>query len=418
MIENLYNLYTQSTGVSTDTRTITAGSLYFALSGENFNGNLFIPDALKKGALHAISDDSNFKNTTHVTVVKNVLATLQELATYHRDHLHIPIVGLTGSNGKTTTKELILSILSQRYNVKGTRGNLNNHIGVPLTLLSFDASTEIGVIEMGANHQLEIAALSSIAKPDYGLITNYGKAHLEGFGGVAGIIKGKSELYDFLRSSKGTAIVGSWDKEQIARSEGIKRVFTPNDTAIIDNTDLLEFRVRGKVIKTNLTGTYNYQNALLAYTVGTIFNVGEDKIITGIENYTPTNHRSQIIQLKNLQIIMDSYNANPSSMEVAIANLANKQTPYKIAILGDMFELGEYSHEEHQKIANLAKAAQFNEIHLIGTYFNKITQEKNINTYDTFEAFESVFRISREQKATVLIKGSRGMALERVLKLL
>ncbi len=418
MIQNLYNLFLQSTAVSTDTRTMRAGSLCFALSGPHFNGNTFIPDALKKGAFHVVSDDVNYKNTPHVTVVENVLETLQALATHHRDTLNIPIVGLTGSNGKTTTKELIVSVLSQRYAVTGTQGNLNNHIGVPLTLLSFNKNTEIGVVEMGANHQLEIAALSKIAKPNYGLITNYGKAHLEGFGGVEGIKKGKSELYDYLRESNGVAIVGRWDQEQMDRSTGIQRVLTPTETEIIDNTDLLEFTVNGRTVKTKLTGSYNYQNALLAFTVGTIFNVAEDDIIAGIEKYTPTNHRSQIIQLKNLHIIMDSYNANPSSMEVAIANLANKKTPYKIAILGDMFELGEYTHAEHQKITNLAQSAQFNEVHLIGINFNATIKDATTKTYENFETFERTFTLSSQQEATILIKGSRGMALERVLKLL
>jgi len=417
MIQDLYNLFSQSAGVSTDSRTVKKGQLFIALSGDNFNGNTFVRTALEKGALHAISDSSEFKSNAQVTVVENTLTTLQELATYHREQLHIPIVGLTGSNGKTTTKELILAVLSQSFNVKGTKGNLNNHIGVPLTLLSFDTTTEIGVVEMGANHQLEIAALAKIAKPNYGLITNFGKAHLEGFGSIEGVKKGKSELYDFLAVSNGTAIVGTWDQEQLARTQHIPRVETPHDTRVLDNKDLLRFSINGKIVQTQLTGIYNYHNALLAYTVGTIFKIDTDSIRKGISNYTPTNHRSQVMHVGNLQFIMDSYNANPSSMEVAITNLASKEAAFKIAILGDMFELGTYAQEEHQKIADLAQKSMLDEIHLIGHNFNNTVTTTAIK-HENFEAFATAFKHTKETQATVLIKGSRGMALERVLKLL
>lgn len=417
MILDLYNLFLKSTGVSTDTRTIEKGQLFIALSGDNFDGNTYINAALEKGAMHALSDSNDFRSNAQVTVVENTVAALQELATYHRQQLNIPVVGLTGSNGKTTTKELILSVLSQSFNVKGTKGNLNNHIGVPLTVLSLDKFTEIGVVEMGANHQQEIAALAKIAKPTYGLITNFGKAHLEGFGSLEGVKKGKSELYDFLEASNGTAIVGTWDKEQLARTHHIARIETPRDTSVLDNTELLSFIINGNTVNTQLTGIYNYHNALLAYSVGTIFNMDTDIIIKGISDYTPTNHRSQLIHVGKLQIIMDSYNANPSSMEAAITNLAGKNTPFKIAVLGDMFELGIYAQEEHQKIADFAQKYALDEIHLIGSNFNR-TVTTNAIKHENFEAFAASFKHPKETKTTVLIKGSRGMALERVLKLL
>lgn len=410
----LYTLFLNSTGVSTDTRTLEKGNLFIALSGDNFNGNDHIEAAFAKDASHVISDDLSFQNQSHVTVVTNTLTFLQELALHHREVLNIPIVALTGSNGKTTTKELILAVLSQKYQVKGTKGNLNNHIGVPLTLLSFNKSTEIGIVEMGANHQQEIAALARIAKPDYGLITNFGKAHLEGFGGLEGVIKGKSELYDYLRQNHGKAIIGLWDTLQQERSQQIEQISTPTDTTLLDNGTYMSFTVNGKTAHTQLTGAYNYHNALLAYTVGTVFKVSEDAILEGITNYTPTNHRSQIIKEGALQIIMDSYNANPSSMEVAIANLASKDMPYKIAILGDMFELGDYAAQEHQRITAMAEKAGLNEIHLIGSNFKKVTTTV-AQTYENVIAFKNTYKLNKDINATVLIKGSRGMALEHIL---
>lgn len=417
MIKTLYNIFLQSKGVSTDTRTLKTGQIFIALSGDNFDGNTYIEQALALGAMHAISDRTTFEKHENVTVVSNTLETLQQLATYHRDLLNLPVIGLTGSNGKTTTKELIISVLKQSCKVTGTAGNLNNHIGVPLTLLSFTKDTEIGVVEMGANHQLEIAALSKIAKPNIGLITNYGKAHMEGFGGVEGIKKGKSELFDYLRSTNGTAVVGSWDHEQLKRSEGIKRVLTTPNCSVSNGSETLHFYVNDKLVKTNLTGVYNFQNAMLAYTIGTIFNIPEELIIKGISEYTPTNHRSQLMQVGNLNLILDSYNANPSSMEVAINNLASKENQIKIAVLGDMFELGAYALEEHTKIAELTVQQGIDQVYLIGSYFNDINV-MGVFKFKSFDDFATNFPLNKNQKATVLIKGSRGMALERVLKLL
>jgi UDP-N-acetylmuramoyl-tripeptide--D-alanyl-D-alanine ligase len=345
MIEKIHQIFLQSTGVSTDTRRIKNGNLFFALSGENFDGNLYVKRALDNGAIHAITSDLKWKNNSMVTVVDDVLLFLQQLATYHRNYINIPIIGLTGSNGKTTTKELILSVLSTKLRARGTVGNLNNHIGVPLTLLSFDASLHVGVVEMGANHPKEIETLCEIAQPNFGLITNYGKAHLEGFGSVEGIKTSKSELYNYLRKKNRVAIIGSWDPEQIVRSVGIKQILTPENTSIYTETPLLTFLTNGQLIKTNLTGTYNYHNALFAYTVGTIMNIPQEHIVKGISNYVPQNNRSQIIESGKTKIILDAYNANPSSMKAALENLNIQNASYKTAILGDMFEMGEYEAE-------------------------------------------------------------------------
>lgn len=414
-IESLYQFFISSNGINTDTRSIHEGDLFFALSGENFDGNQYVETALNKGASHVVSNDRTWSNHEQVTVVSNVLKTLQELATYHRRILNIPIIALTGSNGKTTTKELIISVLSTQFTVKGTKGNFNNHIGVPLTLLSFDSSVEIGVVEMGANHMKEIELLSTIAEPNYGLITNYGKAHLEGFGSVENIKKGKSELFDYLNATSGTAIIGRWDPEQIVRSSNVKQVFTPENTSIFSEVPFLTFIAQNELIKSKLTGSYNYHNALFAYTVGLVMNISQKNIIAGIENYVPKNNRSQIITSQNTKIILDAYNANPSSMKVALENLALQKEANKIAILGDMFELGDYALEEHQKMASLAEKLKFQHIYLIGENFNR-TETINSKKFKTKEAFLKSFQFDVDKQQVILIKGSRGMGLENILK--
>ncbi|AGC77137.1 UDP-N-acetylmuramoyl-tripeptide--D-alanyl-D-alanine ligase [Nonlabens dokdonensis] len=415
MIEKLYHIFKSSTGVNTDTRSLKEGNLFFALSGKNFDGNEYIQKALEKGALHAVSSDPRWKDDKRVSVVTDVLECLQKLATYHRLELNIPIIGLTGSNGKTTTKELILSVLSTQFKVSGTKGNLNNHIGVPLTLLSFDDTIEIGVVEMGANHPNEIKTLSSIARPNFGLITNYGKAHLEGFGSIEGVKTSKSELYDYLKSSDGTVIVGRWDPEQIVRSSKIKQVFTPENTFIFSETPYLTFIVNNQLIKSNLTGVYNYHNALFAYTVGELLNVQPNNIVSGIENYIPKNNRSQILQRENTRIILDAYNANPSSMKVALENLASQKEKHKVAILGDMFELGEYAVQEHQNICDLAEKLKIKDIFLIGENFQNTLNTRAVK-YKTRKEFNNAYSMNTDKEQVILIKGSRGMGLEEILK--
>lgn len=414
-MEKLYELFLNSKGVQTDTRKLANGELFFALSGDLFDGNKYVEQALEKGAIHAISSDEKFISNKNITVVANVLKTLQQLATHHRKQLKLPIVALTGSNGKTTTKELILSVLSQQYQVKGTAGNFNNHIGVPLTLLSFDTSTEIGIVEMGANHMKEIELLASIALPDYGLITNYGKAHLEGFGSAENIKIGKSELYDNLRDHNKTAIVAHWDQEQLKRSQGIKQLLTNDDYLLEKAEPFINLKFNNEIITTQLTGAYNYHNMLLAAAVGKAFNMKDADILKGLSSYEPTNNRSQIIKIGKLKIILDAYNANPSSMVVALENLNKQSEERKIAILGDMFELGTYAATEHQHIADLAKEMELDKTYLIGENFNKVNSPKAYK-FTNFSTFQDSFTIDTQEEAILLIKGSRGMALERILE--
>ncbi|KEZ92009.1 UDP-N-acetylmuramoyl-tripeptide--D-alanyl-D-alanine ligase [Nonlabens ulvanivorans] len=416
-MKELYQIFLTSNGVQTDTRKIIDGQLFYALSGENFDGNTYVEQALSKGAIHAVSSDLKWENDSRVTVVKDTLKNLQQLATYHRKKINIPILSLTGSNGKTTTKELIISVLRQQFNVKGTAGNLNNHIGVPLTLLSFNESTDIGIVEMGANHLKEIETLSNITLPDYGLITNYGKAHLEGFGSEENIRIGKSELFEHLRKHNKTAIVGHWDKEQLKRSKGIERFLTSSDSKLIKAEPYISLEFEGKQCDTQLVGEYNYHNMLLAAAVGQIFNMSTTNIIKGLAHYTPNNNRSQIIQKGNLKIILDAYNANPSSMVVALKNLSKQSERKKIAILGDMFELGTYSTTEHQNIAELTQQLQIDQTYLIGEAFSKVNCEQ-AQLFENLENFNKQFNIDKTQESVLLIKGSRGMALERILEII
>ena len=414
LMEKLYDLFINSEGINTDTRSLEKGQLFFALSGDNFNADSFVNEALQKGAAHVVCTDPVFESNPNVTVVENALKTLQELAGHHRQKFKFPIIALTGSNGKTTTKELIFTILSQKLKVRATKGNFNNHIGVPLTLLSFPINLDAGIVEMGANHQREIAELCQIAKPDVGLITNYGKAHMEGFGGIDGIKKGKSEMYDFLRQSSGEAIVATWDEEQEKRSKGIDRIYTTSKASLIKSDPFIEMQYDELTVSTQLTGAYNYQNILFAITLGEKFGLSREQIKSGIESYIPSNNRSQIINQPNLKIILDAYNANPSSMAVALENLSRQDKSPNTAILGDMFELGEYSEEEHQRIADLTTTLKLDHIILIGSHFFK-----TIGKQEKFEDFGSFKRKYEKSnfKGTLLIKGSRGMKLERCLEL-
>jgi len=414
-IDQLYTLFTKSTGVTTDTRKITKNSLYFALKGENFDGNTFATEAIKQGALYAIIDNEQYKTSDFHILVEDVLSTLQALAKHHRTVLNIPIIGLTGSNGKTTTKELIKCVLDKKYHVTATVGNLNNHIGVPLTLLSMDKNTDIGIVEMGANHLKEIELLSSIAQPNFGYITNFGKAHLEGFGSEAGIIQGKSELYSYLRKSSGSAFVNTDDAVQVKQSAGLTNItFSAQSIPFITADPFVKTAYQSVKICSQLIGKYNYLNIAAAICMGNYFKVPTSDIKEAIENYTPTNNRSQIIKKEQVTILLDAYNANPSSMVAALENFNQLSDTKKIIILGDMFELGATSMEEHQNIANIADKMCFDKIILIGESFNAISAE-NASQFPSFEAFKHVFDATTYKDATVLIKGSRGMALERIV---
>ncbi len=421
-IEALYKVFLKSSGICTDSRKVFDKCLYFSLKGENFDGNTFAHQALEKGAYKAIINGVRFhKNTGETIIFKDPLKTLQKLATFHRKTLNIPILALTGSNGKTTTKELINAVLSQKYNTTATKGNLNNHIGVPLTLLSMNKNTEIGIVEMGANHQGEIDFLCNIAFPDYGYITNFGKAHLEGFGSIEGVIKGKTELYRHLKKHGKTVFVNTQDLTQVTHSKGLNTVsFGTEDSQyhilLLESSENLKVSFKGVEIQSNLTGKYNFNNIAAAVAIGSFFNVSVNQIKKGIESYIPQNNRSQIITKGTNKIILDAYNANPTSMLAAIENFKSLPGSTKILILGDMFELGKEAEKEHQYIATLLEKKPLGNTFLIGeNFYQTQTTSKHIKKYQNFEEFISEFKKQLPQNSTVLIKGSRGMALERVL---
>lgn len=423
-IANLYKAFLSCTSLSIDTRTIVPNSVFVALKGERFDANSFAKNALELGASYVIIDNPDYFIDDRTILVEDSLEALQKLAQYHRRQLGIPIVALTGSNGKTTTKELILAVLSKKYNTKATKGNLNNHIGVPLTLLSFTKETEIGIVEMGANHQKEIELLCEIAEPDFGYITNFGKAHLEGFGGVEGVIKGKSEMYAHLFSHQKMAFINADDPIQLEKSNMHKRfTFTIKENSAditfgpIQANPFVTIEYQNIIIHSNLIGLYNATNICAAITIGNYFKVETKAIKHAIEGYIPENNRSQIIQKNNFEIILDAYNANPSSLKLALENFIQLTKTPKIAILGDMFELGPESENEHRQIVQSIPDAPELECHFIGKWFDTVkTTQNNLHFYPDFEAFKAQFKT--HPPALVLIKGSRGMALERALELL
>lgn len=424
-IEELHNIFLKSEGIVIDTRKIIKDSIFFAIKGEKFDANTFTEEALNNGASYVIIDNKEYFIDQRTILVDNVLKTLQELAKYHRTYLNIPIIALTGSNGKTTTKELINQVLSQKYNTKATIGNLNNHIGVPLTLLSFSKNTEIGIVEMGANHQKEIEFLCNLANPDYGYITNFGKAHLEGFGGIEGVIKGKSEMYNYLNTNQKTVFVNLDDKLQEEKTRTIKRYTfsqSQNDDADIKITKttanpLVRIEFNYIEINSNLIGLYNSNNIAAAITIGNFFNVPNLDIKKAIESYIPENNRSQIILKNSNEIILDAYNANPSSMLLALENFIQLDKKNKIIIIGDMFELGNESDYEHKNIIKFLEKIDEINCFFIGNYFykNKISKN-NFSFFKNFEQFKSYLNIHTLSNNTILIKGSRGIALERVLE--
>jgi UDP-N-acetylmuramoyl-tripeptide--D-alanyl-D-alanine ligase len=422
-IEKLHRLFLKFNGVSTDTRSIAHGALFFALKGENFNGNDFAKKALDSGASYCIIDEQQFQSNTRFILVPNVLKTLQELANFHRKYLNIPIIAITGSNGKTTTKELINSVLARRYKTHATQGNYNNHIGVPLTLLQMDASVDIGIVEMGANHIGEIAKLCQISAPNYGYITNFGKAHLEGFGSAAGVVKGKCELYDYLKSNKGLVFIYGDDKKQVQQIGSYKKahVFSEKNSSNIQvsmtsETPFISFESQECTMESQLVGVYNFSNAAAAISIGCFFEVSLENIKKGIESYTPNNNRSQIIQKGSNTIILDAYNANPSSMEVALDNFNSMKSPLKITILGDMFELGIHSKSEHQAVIDEVNSLNFSSAYYVGSHFFELASDSSkANFFKTTESFRNQLQSLVFKDALILIKGSRGMALETLL---
>jgi len=446
--EEIYQLFLQHPLISTDTRKIAAGSIFFALKGDKFDANTFAEQAITEGAAYAVVDNPAYQLNEKYILVDDGLTALQNLARHHRRQLTIPVIGLTGTNGKTTTKELINAVLSQKFKTLATQGNLNNHIGVPLTVLSVNSSHEMAVIEMGANHQKEIELLCSIAQPTHGLITNIGKAHLEGFGGVEGIKKGKGELYDYLSGkSESPEVEKSGRKEGVAfvngddavlmdmqKARSLKKVvlygfYNKANTVsgkIIENSPLLTLvwanNETGDIyqVNTQLTGAYNLDNILAAICIGVYFKLSEDAISKGIAGYQPQNNRSQIKQTETNTLICDYYNANPSSMMVAIENIGKLNAKHKVLILGDMFELGDESAAEHEAVIKKAMEIEVYERIFIGRAFesqkSKVESQKS-KFYITAEAAIEGLKAHPVTKSTVLIKGSRGMALERLVDL-
>jgi UDP-N-acetylmuramoyl-tripeptide--D-alanyl-D-alanine ligase len=422
-IEELYKIYLEYPSVQTDTRKIKEGDIFFALKGEHFNGNAFAEKALEAGAAYAVIDEEQYALFGKTVLVDDVLTALQQLAKHHRQQFAIPFIAITGSNGKTTTKELINAVLSSSFKTYTTEGNLNNHIGVPLTILKIKNDAEIAVIEMGANHQQEIASYCSYTLPTYGLITNCGKAHLEGFGGVEGVKKGKGELFDHLRSNNGTAFA-MWDYDYLREmSEGISNIIkygTSNaeiEGSIVQSEPFIEVAINKGAdissIKTQLVGDYNLPNILAAVAVGKHFNVSDHKIKTAIENYSPSNSRSQLIERGSNKIILDAYNANPSSMKLAIDNFSRLHAVNKVLMLGAMAELGDESLAEHKAIIDVIKEYEWENVILVGGDFLKI-EHPYLQFKTAIEAREWLGEQDFEN-TYFLIKGSRSMQMEKVL---
>lgn len=422
-IAALHKLFLQYPQACTDTRNIDGPCIFFALKGENFNGNKFANEALRKGAAYVIVDDPKYAVNDQTILVTDVLETLQKLALFHRENSKAKILALTGSNGKTTTKELIYTVLATKYKTIATSGNFNNHIGVPLTLLRIENDTEIAVVEMGANHQREIAFLCTLAMPDYGYITNFGKAHLEGFGGVKGVIKGKSELYDHLIENKKEVFFNADDPIQREKLDSYIRKYGYSQTdskfypiKFHGAYPHVKIEVENTYIQTQLIGSYNFGNCAAAIMIGKYFNVPLSDIKSALESYVQLNNRSQFITKNGVNIVLDAYNANPTSMRAALENFKDLKGGPKIAFLGDMFELGPSANKEHQNIADLAASLGLEEIFLIGQHFGEINSKDK--QFEDFQALSQYLKEKPVEKGTLLIKGSRGMALERILDLL
>ncbi len=423
-IHDLYKLYEQYPSVQTDTRKLKSGDIFFALKGDNFNGNVFAQYALDAGAAYAVIDEAAFEIPGKTFLVPDVLAALQQLAKHHREQFNIPFIAITGSNGKTTTKELVHAVLSTSYKAYTTEGNLNNHIGIPLTILKIKKDAEIAVIEMGANHQKEIEGYCVYTQPTHGIITNCGKAHLEGFGGIEGVRKGKGELFDYLHKNNGAAFV-MWDYEYLRdMSEGIDSILkygTDNadiEGKVIKSEPFLEVEItKGidpDIIKTQLVGDYNLPNVLVAVAAGTYFNVSATSIKDAIENYSPSNSRSQLVEKGSNKIILDAYNANPSSMKLAIENFSRLQADSKVLMLGGMAELGDESLAEHEAILDLIKQSQWKAVVLVGDDFLKLGHPY----YSFSNATEAKEWLQSQhfENTHLLIKGSRSMKMELILE--
>lgn len=429
-IENLYKIYRQSKGISTDTRNIAEGTLFVALKGENFDANTMVAQAFDKGALHVLTSNTDYVSDSRATVVDDTLLALQHLASYHRDQLDIPVVGITGTNGKTTTKELVSSVLKKKYKVYSTKGNLNNHIGVPLSILSITDNHEIAVIEMGASHPGEIRDLAAIVKPTSGLITNVGIAHIQGFGSFDGVKRTKAELYAQLKSTNGTVFVNATNDNLVEMLGDYDRCISYGtdmeqclvDGHVVEMSETLNFEWRYnngnyKEVHTHLTGAYNLENALAAATVGMFYNVPEADICEAISEYVPTNSRSQIIVTSRNRVVMDAYNANPSSMSASLDNFASLAGDSKVLVLGAMRELGEQQDTQHKSLMEKIKSYGFTEVYLIGDEFRKFSAD-----YPSYTIVSNAVDLTDEMKSVsgkyMLVKGSRSNKLEQLLEYL
>jgi UDP-N-acetylmuramoyl-tripeptide--D-alanyl-D-alanine ligase len=432
-LEEIYSVFLQcGQSVCTDTRKILKGSVFFALKGPNFDANSFAAEAVAAGCGYAVIDDEKY-TFSNTLLVDNVLDTLQALATHHRKQFTIPVLAITGSNGKTTNKELINAVMSRKYNTLSTVGNLNNHIGVPLTLLRLNSEHQFAIIEMGANHRGEIDDLSRIAAPDYGLITNIGKAHLEGFGGIEGVKQGKSELYRFLKEIDGRAFVNGDDEVLAGLASEIDKVtygckklydvigkdYTTGDTVSFKYTTRYREKNWEKIdmITTGIIGNYNFVNCLAAACVGTYFEVPAEEIRHALESYTPDMNRSQLVRTKSNTVILDAYNANPNSMKAAIENFAKYAGDNKLLLLGDMFELGEFSRQEHEKIIALLMEKKMDKVFLVGNEFMQV-EAGNFQKFKTTAECLGYLKELGVSGSTILIKGSRSMRMESLLDVL
>jgi UDP-N-acetylmuramoyl-tripeptide--D-alanyl-D-alanine ligase len=423
-IQDLYKIYTAHPSIQTDTRKLQRGDLFFALKGPNFNGNKFAKQALDGGAAYVIIDEPADFSDDRLILIEDALTTLQQLAKHHRQQFDIPFIAITGSNGKTTTKELVHEVLSSTFFTYTTKGNLNNHIGIPITILSVKKDAQMAVIEMGANHQKEIESYCLYTLPTHGIITNCGKAHLEGFGGEEGVRKGKGELYDYLRANNGTIFLMKDYDYLIEMSKGISNIKTYGtaDADIIgvadSNKELLEVNMQKGTdipqIKTNLVGAYNLPNVLAAVAVGKYFNVADDKIKNALEGYVPSNSRSQLIEKDSNKIILDAYNANPTSMKAAIENFSKMDGADKILLLGGMMEMGIESLKEHTAIVQLIDQYKWKNVVLVGGDFDKV-QHSYINFKTSAEAAQWL-KEQQLKNSLLLVKGSRSMQMEKVLE--
>ena len=423
-IQKIHELFLLNNSVSIDTRNIKSNDIFFAINGPNFNGNKFALEAIKKGCSYVVSDELEVsKLSNKIVYVEDSVKALQELANYHRRTLNAKIIAITGSNGKTTSKEILLNVLKSKYNTIATKGNLNNHLGVPLTLLSMNKDTEIGIIEMGANHLKEIEALCKIAEPDYGYITNFGNAHLEGFKTIEGVIKGKSELYEYLKSNSKLIFYNSQNNTQSnvigEYTNSFSYGINANDDCQltkVKSSDNIQVSYKNKTISSKIYGDYNFDNICIAIAIGDFYNIDFEDIKKGVENYLPDNNRSQITTKESNTIILDAYNANPTSMDLAIKSFEKLKHTNKVIIAGDMFELGEESNKYHQQIVNYLESTSNIEIFIVGVNFSKTNHSNKIKSLVTTDELITGLMKLKIKNSSILIKGSRGMELEKVIK--